>query len=287
MEDGSWFLICLNLTKDEWISINLTYSVNGAVCFVISSVIVLLLLISRSYHTLLQRLFLYLMVVTAVRQLTNAISIEHQLNYSQQEMVCTWIGYFNNWTGIMYFVFTVSIMSYLFFQVLYLAKGNTSPRFLKSKRQRAMLEGSFVVLSSVITFVYDSIPHFTHNYGLAGGWCWIKTLNENCTTSSSGLLEELFTGFIFDVSGGIIGAILMIAMAVVYCRLPDTLQEARKLLKRTSAVIACFLLYVLLYYMLYLFVWTLQRQISIWIFPFGFHLQFCTQVLLFSFQFDS
>ena len=104
----------------------------------------------------------------------------------------------------------------------------------------------YIFLSTVITFAYASIPYFTHNYGLAGAWCWIKALDEDCKLTLSGLLAQLFHGHIFYESGGIIGIILMIAIAVVYCRLPVTLHEARLLLRKSFVMMTCFLLYVVI-----------------------------------------
>ena len=104
------------------------------------------------------------------------------------------------------------------------------------------LECFYVVLSSGTAFAYALIPY--NEYGPAGAWCWIKTLNENCSTTLPSLLDQIFMSYVFDVSSGVIGAILLVSMAVVYCRLSNTLQEARTLLKKTSAVIVCFLLYV-------------------------------------------
>ena len=245
MATGSQFFSnCSNLTTEDLVIINLAFSGTGAASCFISSLIVLLLLISKSYHSVLQRLFLYLMVTTSVRELFLAASIEHHFEYSGQETVCTWIAFIYNWTGIVLFVFTVGIMIYLFFLVRYVAKGNTVPQFLQSKHRRVCLEGSYVALSIVITFAYASIPYFTHNYGLAGAWCWIRALDENCKLTLSGLLAQLFHGHIFYESGGIVGIVLMIAIAVVYCRLPVTLQEARLLLRKSLIVMTCFLLYV-------------------------------------------
>ncbi len=246
MSEGSQFVTnCSNLTAEDLISINLSFSGSGAACCFISCIIVLLLLISRAYHSILQRLFLYLMVATALRELFLAASIEHHFEYPGQDTVCTWIAFIYNWTGILLFIFTVGIVIYLFFLVKYVAKGNTLPRFLQSKCRRVLLETLYVVLSLILTFVYTLVPYFTDNYGLAGAWCWIRALDENCKMMISGLLDQLFNGYIFYASGGIIGIILMIGVAVVYYRLPITLQEARSLLKKTFLVMLCFLLHLI------------------------------------------
>ena len=245
--DSQYFSNCSNLTTQQLASINLAFSGTGAGCFLVSSLLTLLLLISKSYHSVLQRLFLYLMVATTVRELFLAASIEHQFDYPEQKNVCTWIAFIYNWTGIVVFVFTVGIMIYLFFLVRYLAKGNiVGPQFLQSSCRRVSLESSYVVLSALLTFAYASIPYFTKKYGLAGAWCWIKALDEDCKLAVSGLLSQLLYGYIFYESGGIIGIVLMIAIAVVYCRLPVTLHEARLLLKKTFVVMIGFLLYIII-----------------------------------------
>ena len=186
------------------------------------------------------------MVTTSVRELFLAASVEHHFEYSGQETVCTWIAFIYNWTGIVLFVFTVGIMIYLFFLVQYVAKGNTVPQTLQSKCRRVCLESFYIFLSTVITFAYASIPYFTHNYGLAGAWCWIKALDEDCKLTLSGLLAQLFHGHTFYESDGIIGIILMIAIVVVYCRLPVTLHEVWLLLRKSFIVMTCFLLYVVI-----------------------------------------
>lgn len=227
MDVGSQFFTnCSNLTTDDLISINLSFSGTGAVCCFISFITVLLLIICKAYHSVLQRLFFYLMVATAIRELFLAASIEHHFEYSGQEKVCTWIAFIYNWTGLLVFVYTVGIMIYLFFLVRHLAKGNTIPRLLQSRCQRVTLETSYIVSSVVLTFAYASVPYFTNNYGLAGAWCWIRALDENCKLTLSGLMAQLFHGHIFYESGGIIGIVLLIAIAVVYYRLPITLYEA-------------------------------------------------------------
>ena len=82
---------------------------------------------------MLQRLFLYVMLTTTVRELLLTASIEHQFKYKGQEQVCSWIAFFYNSSGIMNLVHTVGIMIYLFFFVRYVAKGETTPSLLQTK----------------------------------------------------------------------------------------------------------------------------------------------------------
>lgn len=236
---------CSNLTKEQFLSLNLAYSTTGAACCALSCTITLLLLLSKSYHSVLQRLFLYLMIATSARELFLAASIEHQWEYPGQEQVCTWIAYLYNWLGILRFVFTMGIMIYLFFLVHHVAKGNTVPQLLHSKNRRLSLEVLYVVLSPLLTFAYASVPYFKSHYGLAGAWCWIQAVDKDCQATLSGLLDQLFNGYIFFISNGIFGIVFGIAVVIIYCKLPATLQDARTLLRKTFFVMVCFLLYVI------------------------------------------
>lgn len=225
----------------DLVKINLVFSLTGAVCCFISTLIVVLILCCKAYRTVLQRLFLYLMVAITLRELFIAAAIEHHWKYPLQDKVCMSIGFLWNWTGVLVFVFTVGIKIYLFFFVRHIARGSMLPRFLYTKHRRVIMESLYVCLLTAATLGYAAIPFITNNYGIAGGWCWIRALDENCKLSRAGLLNQLFNGYIFYVSGSVIGLVLLIAVSIMYCRLPITNNESRLLLRKTFSVIITFL----------------------------------------------
>ena len=51
---------------------------------------------------------------------------------------------------------------------------------------------SVVIAVTFLTIASSIAPFFTHNYGLVGGWCWIK-VGKNCKQS---LLEQMFLWYI-------------------------------------------------------------------------------------------
>ena len=128
----------------------------------------------------------------------------------------------------------------------YVAKGNTVPRLLQSKHRRIAFEVLYIALSALITLCYATMPLFTNNYGLAGAWCWIRALDKKCDLTVTGLVAQLLNGHVFYDSGGIIGVVMLVAIAVVYSRLPITLQEARLLLKKAFFIIMSFLVYTII-----------------------------------------
>ena len=243
---SQFFSNCSDLSIKDIATINLAFCVTGGVCCCIAIFITLLLVICRAYKSVLQRLFLYVMVATIVRELFLAASIEHHFKYDGQEQVCIWIAFFYDWGGIIKFVHMVGIMTYLFFLVRYVAKGETAPRLLQTKFRRVVAEVLYILVSTVISLGYATVPLFTHKYGLAGSWCWIKELDENCHLTLTGLLDQLLNGYVFYIFGGVIGSVMLIAVAVVYSRLPLTLREARLLLRKISIIIVCFLVFIII-----------------------------------------
>ena len=240
MYSGPQFSNCSTVDLN---TVNLVFSGTGAICCLISIVIIVLILFNKAYNSVLQRFFLYLMASILLRELFIVASLEHHYKYDKeiQDKVCAAIGLIWNWSGIMVFIFTVGMKVYLFIYVKRLTRGDTGPVFVQSGCGRVTLESLYVVLSVFVTICYAFVPFFTKNYGLAGPWCWIRAIDENCTVSTSGLINQILNGYVFYVPGSIIGLVLLIGIAVLYCRLPSTLgNESRLLLKKTFFVIITF-----------------------------------------------
>lgn len=108
---------CTNFTTTQLLSLNLSISITGGLCFLLSSSIILLLLFNKAYSSLLQRLFLYLMVATALRHLSLFSLIEHYFYYAGQNEVCIVVAYFNHWMVAMTLFFTIGMLLYLFCMV--------------------------------------------------------------------------------------------------------------------------------------------------------------------------
>ena len=136
----------------------------GLVSYLISTLILLLLLFYKAYRSVLQRLFVYLMVATNARELGVSASFEHHFHYKGQKEVCTWVALFYNWAGMMIFVLTLGILIYLLCFVYRL--------FLQPRCRRKALECVYVILSLMVSFVYAWMPYIDHNYGVYS-WCLV------------------------------------------------------------------------------------------------------------------
>ena len=193
----------LNLTWE----INLSYGVSGAVCGLISCVITLLLTITQSYHTVLQRLLLYLMIATTFNELV-------ALGHIEKHEVETEVKLILLWANTLRASVTSGVMLYLFFLVSHLVNDETLPQFLQSKCQRVSIEVAYVVITPALSLAYALASH----YVFADPFQALK------------IFEICF--FVLKFS---IAIVPMIAIIEAYRRLPVLLTQ-QKLLKRVIVI---------------------------------------------------
>ena len=108
-------------------------------------------------------------------------------------------------------------------------KGSSSPQcqFVKLKCYTVTLEIVYIVLPLIISKDFALFPYVKKSYGVAGPWCWVRSLNEHC--EPSGFVTQM-SFFGLYVSVGIVGMAASLVFAVTYFKMS---KEARHLLKKT------------------------------------------------------
>ena len=209
---------CTNFTGEQLQILNLARSLSGVTCLIIVTLILLLLIFYKAYKTTLQRLFLYITTMTALEEIAFSLAIEHQFDYPKQTVICMFVGFLLEWT--------VSITNYLIlckiFFLLYVVCSNlrgsplkcTSPA--KRKWMFALLEIGCVIFSILFPLTYLYVPFMHKTYNLAGGWCWIRTINEQC--KNVGLKDQIVLGYGIFEGVGLLSIVLTSLFAVIYCR---------------------------------------------------------------------
>ena len=209
---------CTNFTGEQLQRLNLARCLSGIFCLIIVSLILILLIFYRAYKTTLQRLFLYITATTILEEIAFSVSIEHQFYYANQDAACTIIGFLLEWT--------VSITNYLILCkilfLLYVVCSNVHGNPLKCANQikKKWLFISFevfcLVFSVIFPLTYLHIPFMHRTYNLAGGWCWIETINEECEVV--GLRDQIILGYGIFEAVGLLSIVLTSIFAVLYCR---------------------------------------------------------------------
>ena len=230
-EESQFLLQCTNFTQQQLESINLARGVCGLGCLLTASFVLLLLLLSKAYKTTLQRLFIYLTVMTVLLETCLSVQLEHYFQYSHQETFCEVLGFFSEYIGSVTYTFTNEISIYLVYVVYSTLKGKTISQSETGCLSKS-LELVLVSIAVIFPLLYTWVPFIDGNYGLNGATCWIETLDKNCMYS--GLKDQLV---IMSVRYIVYAVIIMatIALVIVYCRMAYKIQtpQIRKLLRQT------------------------------------------------------
>ena len=242
-------LNCTNFTLPQLKTINLTESACGLACLLVSVIILGALLYYKAYKTTLQRLFLCLMVTTILQEAGLATTVEHQFQYRGQETVCRVIGFSNQCTGTMIYLFTAQIALFLLYMVYKQLNGDPFPGLSQSKCSSTALEFLYAFSCIVISFGESWYPYFDGKgeYGLSLADCWIKAFDEYC--NPVGYKYQVIS-YCIDEGLGMISVIATVVLVVVYCKRFYMLQEVeypqvRLLLRQTLLLMGFFFLFVL------------------------------------------
>ena len=112
-------------------------------------------------------------------------------------------------------LFSIGIIIHLLYLVFSKIKGK-SPTSISQKSKT--LELFYIVAVCIVPVTYLWFPFIHDNYGLAGAFCWMRALDENCT--NVGLEDQVIFGYGFSIISGIVGVFATIAL-LVFCSLPQ------------------------------------------------------------------
>ena len=223
---------CTNFTEADWKSLNFVRSVAAMLGTLTILAILLFLIYYKVYSSLFQRLYFYLIVATLLSELTGVISIEHQWHYERQEALCMGLGLSVAWTYVLLFIFSYEIIVYL----LYLVVSNIGETRLPqcgmgcTRCRGVIVEVIYVTIPVLVSTTFALPPFLQQKYGIAGPWCFVRSLNDACEPSGYST-QMTFYGMYMTL--GFAGIVTSLIFLIVYFNLASSFREARDLLKQT------------------------------------------------------
>ena len=212
------YINCTNFTDSEFRQLPLARGVTAAICLLLCIITLLLIIITKTYKSTLQRLFLYLTLSTVAYLAVLALHIEHYFNFkSPNIMLCKAIGFLDEYTGSVQLLYTLEITLLLFYKVsdkLYHIRERLHCRKPQSCR-RLCKQAILFFIPWTVPILFDVIPFFNIPYSETGPWCGIRTLNDNCSEIRSGLWEQLGIWYIPFGLVGVISLGFIIFMTIV------------------------------------------------------------------------
>ena len=232
------FKNCFNLTDEQIEVIAHVRGVSAAVCsailFTVLVVFVILAILPKTRNrvcgTVVKRLSFELIAISVLGQLNHALQLVNYYHYD--ENYCKANGFFSQYINTVELIFALGISLALFFKI--------SPEilpswrsFLEKAKEKAFIchktkltkpELAIVVLMIFLPLLFDWIPFTTNTYGQYATWCWIRTLDQNCTTNTAGLWEQFL---LWNVPFGLAFFLILILLVATLCLLGYGIKSAK------------------------------------------------------------
>ena len=190
-------------------------------------------------ETVAKRLTIWLTAATVPYQLVLAAASEPVSGPHDTES-CKAYGFLIQYCGSVQLLFTLGISLVLFFKVWDATPWK--PERVDSCHKRIKectfacckinkLEVVFLVLVFGLPLLFDWIPFATNSYGATGPWCWIRSIEKNCTIHTAGLVEQIV---LWDVPFGLVVLVTLVLFITSLCLLGYVVKtsEAQNLIEK-------------------------------------------------------
>ncbi len=269
---------CKNLTEDEYLQISLAQGITAIVCACICSIAVVVFAIAvvkshcmpgqvalpslqvHQRRKRRERIILYLLVATLGALITQAPQPKHFSKFGTEDNVCSFVGYLSQVFGLSELVISLWAAVYLYFSIfttLRQAGGEhvISYECCSTEKSKVLAEISLVTLTVFALLAIAALPFLVMSdpYGDAGPWCWIKSLQHDCTIDLDGFGLQLGLWYI---PNGFVGLTSVVSIALVICHLFMACQQvsARDVVNALKHNIAWTIILVT-FLVSYLFLW--------------------------------
>jgi len=238
---------CTNLSIAQLRGKNLAISLSAFICFLATSIIFFLLVLYRTFKSLLQRLFLYLTAVILVHLGFISLDIQLQFNLQYGGFLCKVQGFLRSWTVtityILITIITIHLIQLVSQKMIWTKKTklrNTCNNFFKRKSADVVLLG----LALLLPLTYLWIPFYHDTYGIYATSCWIQKIHQNCSKSIGSLDQIVCTGILR--ASMIIVIVTIFVLLVIFCRTSARFkqiqsQQMRRKIKQTLLLMVFFL----------------------------------------------
>ena len=158
--------------------------------------------------------------------------------------MCEWLGFTSQFSYVLSLALSYEVILHLLCLVVSQIRG--SQPFLRctgSRYYTITLKIAYIVFPLVMSIALSVPPYFDGVYGIAGPWCWVQSLNEDC--KPTGLVTQMifFSMNVAVVIAEIAGSLVFL---VLYYKIAPFSTNARFLLKRTLHVMLFQVVHMLL-----------------------------------------
>jgi hypothetical protein len=218
---------CRNLTKSEVQAMNWIRVSTAVGGFLVIGLILAIVMIRKDFKTVIERLFIYLLLIGLLREAVLFSNIEHRFEYRYMDEVCGVLGALNHCTSHMVIVIVAATVFYVLGRVV-----GWKMFQQKSKTFSRHFEVGFVVSTFFIPLGISVGLLYTDIFGLSIAWCWIKQYNDNCVIVDDIHYKKIFGGYSLVFLAGVLNIFLTAALITIYCKITRRVRGASHLLRQ-------------------------------------------------------
>ena len=235
-------------------TIRLTGSIAATTCLGVITLLFLLLIFYKVYTSVLQRLLLYLTIVTVIPEACMTVGYTTQFEYSGHKMFCDTMSIFWQWSTTVGYLLTLAMIVFLPYKIYERFKRDPFPRLSRSKCLRVAMECSFIFIVLVLPLAF--ILPFVHcGYYLSQPQLCNRSIMDQITNPEAKncigqlTIQILVSSLVPSIVSFIdfVGIFVdIIALSVVFCCLAREYRETRKTLRRTLILLVLFAAYIVI-----------------------------------------
>ena len=208
-------------------------------------VILIFLIFSKTFSSLLKRLCFYFILGTLFAEIVMGLNVVH---FGDKEAACIWQEFFSQSTCVVVFILCHEIVLHLLCLVIstvWKSRPSRRPQRTGSKFSKVTVEIVYIILPVIIATVIAMIPlvRKQEGYGIAGPRCWVQPRNGEC--KPSGMVIQMVI-FILHIIVNAVGISASFVLSVIYFKISSSVKDARSLLKQTFYVMILQIIHILI-----------------------------------------
>ena len=277
-------LRCSNITEKDIKAMNWIRVTVAVAEFLVVAILLAYVLIRREYRSVLERLYIYLLLATLAREAVLMSNVEYRFEYKQVDQVCSVLGALNLYTAVLVVVIVASTIVYLLRRVAY--QKSNSAAFAKA------FELGFIVLAFLVPLITSVGLLYTDIYGFSTAWCWVREYDDQCQKTSP--VKKMLAGYSVLEMTGILCIIFSAAIAITYWKIARQIKQAIHLMRQAVILLTCLIVNVVILVFssvvinltsfnrkfIILYIYTLAISIYDIIYPLGFLLSLKCQAVV-------
>lgn len=159
-KDFGYLSKCSNITEGiirnmNWIRVSI--AISGLLLMMMLLIVVM---VRKEFKTVIERLFIYLVIATFLREAVLVSNIEHQFAYQYMDVVCSVIGALNFYTAILVVLYGAATVLYILSRVIWY-RG-----LQRSKAFATFFETGFVFLAFLLPLILSISLLYADIFGL-------------------------------------------------------------------------------------------------------------------------